>query len=87
MKTEEEINQFQCNILQKMPQFTLSDFTYFLGCSQDKVEQLSLDVNCIIHQTFLNCLDANYHQAEYCLKNCGFKCIGVTPGSHKIIKD
>lgn len=77
------MTQFQQNILNQMPQFTLSDFIYFLGCSQDKVQRLSLDSDCTIHQTFVGCNQPLYHRAEYCLKNCGFKCLGVTPGTHK----
>ena len=76
------MNTFQENILDQMPQFTLSDFTYFLECSRDKVQQLPLDANCTIHQTFIDSSNALYHRAEYCLKNCGFKCLGIPPGTH-----
>ncbi len=76
------MNRFQQNILQQMSQFTLSDFTYFVGCSYDKVKQLPLDADCSIHQAYSGG-SALYLRAEYCLKNCGFKCLGITAGTHK----
>lgn len=80
------MNQFQKNIIQQMPQFTLSDFTYFIGCSHDKVKKLPLAADCTIHQAYKGSgSSAPYIRAEYCLKNCGFKCIGITGGSYKKI--
>jgi len=35
----------------------------------------TFDTTCIIFDCFLDANDKNYHQLEYCLKNCGLNCL------------
>lgn len=80
------MNEFRQNILNKLPQFSLDDFNYFLKESQKKVESLNLAKDCCIHTSYIDCIDAEYIRCKYCLLNCGFKCIGITVnGGYKTI--
>ena len=77
------MNRFQENILNQLPQFNEDDFNYFLEESQAKVQSLDLDPACQINISFEDSIDPQYNRSQYCLKNCGFKCLGITEGKHK----
>lgn len=77
------MNNFQRNIIRQLPQFDEDSFKYFVDDNQEKVAALCLDKNCTINNSFNGAVDVEYHRAAYCLKNCGFKCIGVTEGTYK----
>lgn len=68
------MNQFQKNIIKRMPQFSIEDFIYFTEEAENKVTELKIDKTCKIHNYFLDCTDIKYHQKSYCLLNCGLKC-------------
>jgi hypothetical protein len=69
------MNNFQKNLLNNFPKMTEEDFKYFSVQSMRKVHKLGLPVkNCIINTTFVDAKHRNLLVAEYCFKNCGFKC-------------
>ena len=79
------MNEFRQNIINKLPQFTLDDFNYFLDGSREKVQALKLAKDCDICTSYVDCIDPEYTRYKYCLKNCGFKCLGITSGTYKRI--
>ena len=74
------MNDFQKNLLHDFPQFKEEDFKYFLMESMRKVHSLGLPVkDCSINKTFVDAKHRKLITAEYCLKNCGFKCLQGKP--------
>jgi N6-adenosine-specific RNA methylase IME4 len=74
------MNDFQKNLLKNFPQFTEDDFKYFLFESMRKVHNLGLPVkNCSINNIFIDAKHRKLITAQYCFKNCGFKCLQNKP--------
>jgi len=71
-----EPREWQIEIINLYPQFAMSDFDYFVGESQEKINALGLPLqDCSITTVFNNAIHRDYLRAEYCLKNCGLKCL------------
>jgi len=67
---------FTETILGNFPQFGSIDFIYFTDEVENKVKALSLpNKACGITFMYKNSRFAEYYQREYCLLNCGLKCI------------
>ena len=69
------MNQFQKDILAKHDTINEDDFNYFTELSEQKVSELGLKQDCKIWSMFVDAKYRHYHQCEYCLKNCGLKCV------------
>ena len=70
------MNQFQKNIILKTHDITMDDFRYFTSESENKIRNKGLPAaNCEINKYFIDSNYTKYYQREYCLKNCGLKCI------------
>ena len=70
------MNKFQEEVLNKHPEIEYADFKYFASEAEDKVKKLGLPkAGCKIKTVFKGANHELYHQREYCLKNCGFKCL------------
>ena len=71
-----KLNQHQLAILNSYPQFTACDLIYITDDVVGKVAELSLpDERCVVSASFVNANFRDYHQRDYCLRNCGFKCL------------
>jgi hypothetical protein len=69
-------NDFEIELLEKFTNFTPQDFDYCTDETIIKIESLGLpNPACSIMQTFVNANHADFLRKEYCLKNCGFKCL------------
>lgn len=73
----EQINptSYEQSILARFDSLNLEDFRYFTGLSEQKISDLGLKPDCKIWQMFTDSHYPRYHQCEYCLKNCGLKCV------------
>jgi len=70
------MNQFQKNIIKKFKHLDINDFIYFTVNTEIKIKQLGLPRRyCDINNIFIDANYAEYHRREYCLKNCGLKCL------------
>ena len=70
------MTKFQEEVLNKHPGIEYADFNYFTGEAEDKVKEMGLPKkDCKIKTVFVGCNHELYHQREYCLLNCGFKCL------------
>ena len=70
------MNKFQEDVLKRYKTINYDDFLYFTKDSQKKVEALGLPKkDCKIYNYFKDMINSNYYRCEYCLKNCGFKCL------------
>lgn len=70
------MNQFQKNVMNNFPLITLNDFLYFTKESEEKIKKMGLPKSqCNINNIFIDAIDMKYHQREYCLLNCGLKCL------------
>ena len=64
------------DLIKEFPQFTADDFVYFLESSENKVKDLDLPKqDCRINKVFSDCKNEDLKRREYCLLNCGFKCL------------
>jgi len=70
------MNKFQEEVLNKHPEIEYADFNYFTGEAENKVKKMGLPrEDCKIKTVFVGGKFELYYQREYCLKNCGFKCL------------
>ncbi|MFW6008633.1 MAG: hypothetical protein ACOCP8_05135 [archaeon] len=83
------MNMFQQQIIKEVPEIQKEDFMYFIDETVNKLKKMNLPAkNCNINFHFIDAKEKEYVQLEYCLKNCGLKCIlnnGV-PKDRKIKK-
>lgn len=70
------MNRFQERVLKKYPEIEFDDFIYFTGEAENKVAKMGLPkMGCKITTFFVGGKHGLYYQREYCLKNCGLKCL------------
>ena len=71
------MNQFQKNVILKHPNICMDDFCDYTQRTDQKIENMGLPKNkCCINNYFNDAgVLTKHYQREYCLKNCGLKCI------------
>ena len=73
------MNLFQEEVLKEFPEF--QQFNDPFGCFTEDVQAVveSFGIlphpNCKINSIFVGTNDERYNKLEYCLRNCGFKCL------------
>jgi len=72
----DNMNDFEKTILRKHKFITVNDLTYFTEETNLKLRDKGLpEINCGINDIFDGCNNADFHRREYCLKNCGLRCL------------
>lgn len=71
------MNEFERRIIEQHETIDIDDFNYFTEEAEKKIADMGLPKStCEISQVFVDCKTlGNYYRREYCLKNCGLKCI------------
>jgi len=68
-------NKFQKTIEEKFG-FTIWEQVYFISDVCEKVKKMGMPIkDCSINNIFVDSVSPEFDRREYCLKNCGFKCI------------
>lgn len=71
-----KMNSFQKNIIKKFHNINKDDFDYFTKDAANKISKMGLPKKeCIINSYFIDSNDSKFNRLEYCLKNCGLKCL------------
>lgn len=66
---------FQINI-EKRFNFSIWDQVYFTSKVFNKVKSMNLPKrDCSVNNIAIDSINPIYYRCEYCLKNCGFKCL------------
>ena len=74
-----KMNQFQKNVMNNFPLITIDNFLYFTGELEKKIKKMELPKSeCSINNVFIDATDMRYYRRQYCLLNCGLKCLSVT---------